>query len=113
MTIVHRWSVTLFAEGDRAMTRDEADRFAAALARIGAGTSGHGAPGHGADLAIAAGTRDEAIAIARSLLADAAKAAGLPPWTVSRAEAIGDHEPPAAPADTWGDEYDEYGTADE
>lgn len=107
MTIVRRWTVTVFADGDRDPTADELARLAAAAAPMGGVPTGGAARGYGLRIVIAAGTRDEAVAIGSGALADAARQAGLPPWPVTRAEALGDHE--VAARDQWGDEYDEYG----
>lgn len=107
MTIVRRWTVTVFADGDRDVTADELTRLTAAVTPMGGVPTGGEDRGYGLQIAIAAGTRDEAVTIATGALADAARQAGLPPWPVTRSQALGDHEVVAR--DQWGDEYDEYG----
>lgn len=100
MTIARRWAVTVTAEGDRPVTDDERAALAETLAGTGATVTAAGNR-YGIEIAIAAGTRDEAVATASSVLAAAAERAGLPAWPVGRGHAVGDHEQ----SDVWGDEY--------
>ncbi|HWL41474.1 MAG TPA: hypothetical protein VNQ73_00925 [Ilumatobacter sp.] len=101
MTIVHRWSVTVFAEGDREVTHDEVVELADAVAGMGGIATGIGQHGYGAQIVVAAGTRAEALSVGTNVFAAAARQAGLPDWPVTRAEAIGEHEEEAAAADAW------------
>jgi hypothetical protein len=54
--------------------------------------SGIGTTAYGAQLLVDAETRDEAVAAARATFAAAAQVAGLPPWPITRAEAISEDE---------------------
>lgn len=109
MTIVHRWSVTVYAEGDRPVTQDEVVELADAVAGVGGVATGIGQHGYGVQIVIAAGTRDEAVSIGTGVFTAAAEQAGLPVWPVTRAEAVGEHE--EDPIGAWGDDFDEYGRA--
>jgi len=101
MTIVHRWSVTLYAVGDREVTHDEVVQLADAVAAAGGIATGIGQRGYGAQIVIAAATRDQALTIGTEVFASAVEAADLPKWPVTRAEAIGEHEEAAAYDDPW------------
>lgn len=105
MTIVHRWSVTVYAEGDREVTQEEVVELADAVAGVGGVATGRGQHGYGVQIVIAAGTRDEAVSIATGVFTAAVQRAGLPVWPVTRAEALGEHEEASVAA--WGDEYGE------
>lgn len=92
-----RWSVGLEAEGDRVLTHDEILELADAVAGSGGIATGIGTPRYGAQLVVAADTRDEAVTLARAEFATAARKANLPPWPITRLEATSeaDDPPPA------------------
>lgn len=101
MTIVRRWEVTVVAGGDRALCDDELRALGEAVGELGGRPIGAGQAGYGVQLAVAAATREEALTIARGLLADSARRAGLPEWPVTRAVALAEGEAPHAwPAPT-------------
>jgi hypothetical protein len=89
---VVRWSVSLVAEGDRVITREEVVELADTVAVSSGVASGIGTTSYGAQLLVEAGNRDEAVASGQSLFAEAAARAGLPPWPVSRVEAVAENE---------------------
>ena len=75
-----RWSVTVIAEGDRVMTREEIVELADAVAPHEGIASGIGTTTYGAQVVVEADT------------GEAAAQAGLPPWPVARAEVIGEDD---------------------
>ena len=87
-----RWSVSLQAEGDRVLEVDEIVALADAVAPMGGIASGIGTMTYGAQIAIEAGTADEAVNLAVPAFEAAAAQAELPPWPVTQAEAIGEDE---------------------
>lgn len=95
MTVVHRWSVSILAEGDREVEREEIVELADAVAALGGVATGIGTMGYGVQIVIAAATREQAIRIGTAELIAAAGRAGLPEWPVTHVEAIGEHEEPA------------------
>ena len=92
-----RFSVTVVAEGDRLMTREEIVELADAVAVHQGIASGIGTATYGAQLVIEAATEEEAVEVAVATLEAAARQAGLPAWPVHRAGVIGEE-------DDWGDE---------
>jgi len=91
------WSVAVVAEGDRLVGRQEVVELADAVAASGGIASGIGTTSYGAQLVVEAGTVDEAVDLARAEFVRAAARAGLPPWPITRAEAISEE------ADAWGE----------
>ena len=83
-----KWSVSLVAEGDRAVTREEVVELADTVAACSGIATGIGTASYGAQLLLEANTRDEAVARGRSVFAEAAARAGLPSWPVSQVEAV-------------------------
>lgn len=87
-----RWSVTLVAEGDREMTREEIVELADAVAGLDGVASGIGTTSYGAQIVVEAEHRDAAMDRAQTAFAAAAERAGLPAWPVSRAETLSEAE---------------------
>jgi predicted RNA methylase len=87
-----RWSVSVVAEGDRVVTREEIVELADAVAGSGGIASGIGTASYGAQLVIEADTDDAAVEKAVAELARAAEEAGLPDWPAARAEVISEDE---------------------
>lgn len=85
-----RWSVTVVAEGDRLLAREEIVELADAVAAHQGIASGIGTTTYGAQLVIEAATEEAAVEAAVAALRVAARRAGLPEWPVSRAEVIGE-----------------------
>ena len=87
-----RWSVSVEAEGDRVLTREEIVELADAVATLGGIASGIGTTRYGAQLVVDAANSEDAVAAGRDAFADAAAAAGLPSWPIVRAEAMSEDE---------------------
>lgn len=87
-----RWSVGIEAEGDRVLSREEIVELADAVAASNGIATGIGTNRYGAQLLILAGSREEAIETATAEFIRAAAAAGLPPASIVRAEAISENE---------------------
>ncbi len=87
-----KWSVSLQAEGDRVLELDEIVALADAVAPMGGIASGIGTMTYGAQIALEAGTADEAVKLAVPAFEAAAARAELPPWPVTHAEVIGEDE---------------------
>jgi hypothetical protein len=87
-----RWSVSLEAEGDRAMTLEEVVELADAVAPSGGIASGIGSTRYGAQVIVEADAHDEAVEKGRAVFAAAAAAAGLPAHPVVRADAVSEDE---------------------
>src|SRR5262249_32619352 len=87
-----RWSVALVAEGDRVVSADEIVELADAVAANSGIASGIGTASYGAQLVVEAPSSDEAVELAMTAFTQAAARAGLPPWPIARAEAIGEDD---------------------
>lgn len=87
-----RWSVTVVAEGDRIMTREEIVALADAVATSSGIASGIGTTSYGAQVVVEAETGEAAAEAAVACLAAAAREAGLPAWPVARAELIAEDD---------------------
>ncbi len=87
-----RWSVSVVAEGDRAVTREEVVELADAVAVHGGIASGMGTPRYGAQVVVESDTRDDALARGQEVFAAAARTAGLPQWPVVHADAVSEDE---------------------
>ena len=83
-----RWSISVRADGDRPMEREEIVELADAVAVLGGIASGVGTRSYAAQLVVEASTSDEAVDRAIELFTDAAARAGLPDWPVAWAESI-------------------------
>ncbi len=87
-----RWSVGIEAEGDVVLTREQVVELADAVAASGGIASGIGTNRYGAQLIVAAASREEAITAATDEFTRAVQKAGLPAAPVVRTEAIGEDE---------------------
>ena len=92
-----QWSVSIVAEGDREVSREEIVELADAVATFGGIASGLGTTRYGAQLLIEADDRETAIKGATAVFVRAAETAGLPPWPVTEASALSEDD----------EEYDE------
>lgn len=77
-----RWSVSLRAQGDRPMSREEILELADAVAPYEGIVSGIGTTAYGAQIVIEAATSDDALERAQEVFEAAAAQAGLPAWPV-------------------------------
>jgi hypothetical protein len=87
-----KWSVTLEADGDRVMTREEIVELADAVAAHGGIASGIGTTRYGAQLSVEAESREAAVERASAAFTDAAAKAGLPPWPIADVGVIGEDD---------------------
>ena len=87
-----KWSVTVVAEGDREVSRDEVVELADAVAAWGGIASGIGTTRYGAQLLVDADDRESAVRLATSEFVRAAERAGLPPWPIATADAMSEAE---------------------
>ncbi|MDQ1629435.1 MAG: hypothetical protein QOI54_3179 [Actinomycetota bacterium] len=87
-----RWSVVVAADGDRVVTREEVVELADAVAADSGIASGIGTTSYGAQLVVHATTHQEAIELAMAQFAQAAARAALPPWPITRVEAISEDD---------------------
>ena len=83
--------MTLVAEGDRVLTREEVVELADAVAESSGIASGIGTTSYGAQLVVDASDSVQAVERASAVFTRAATRAGLPPWPISRAETISEH----------------------
>lgn len=93
-----RWSISLRADGDRVMEREEIVDLADAVAGWEGIASGIGTMSYSAQIVIEAPGSDEAVEKAIEVFTEAASRAGLPPWPVAWAESISEES-----------EFEEYG----
>jgi len=84
--------VGIEAEGDVVLTREQVVELADAVAASGGIASGIGTNRYGAQLIVAAASREEAITAATDEFTRAVQKAGLPAAPVVRTEAIGEDE---------------------
>ena len=87
-----RWSVTVVAEGDRVMSREEIVALADAVAPHEGIASGIGTTTYGAQVVVEADTGEAAAEARAACLREAAAQAGLPDWPVERAEVVGEDD---------------------
>ena len=83
-----RWSISLRANGDRYLEREEIVELADAVAQWEGVASGIGTQSYAAQIVIEAEDSDTAVALAKEVFVDAAMRAGLPPWPISSTEAL-------------------------
>jgi hypothetical protein len=87
-----RWSVSIQAEADRVLTREEVVELADAVAAFEGIATGIGTSRYGAQLVVLADSREEAIEAGTEQFTRAASQAQLPPGPIVRAEAISEAE---------------------
>jgi hypothetical protein len=87
-----RWSVTVVAEGDQVMSREQIVELADAVASVGGIASGIGTNRYGAQLLVDADDQASAIELGRAEFTRAAAVAGLPPWPIVDAAALSEDD---------------------
>jgi len=87
-----RWSISVRADGDRPMEREEIVEFADAVAPWHGIASGIGTSSYSAQVVIEAEGSDEAVDAAIKIFEQAAQTAGLPSWPVVWAEAVSEEQ---------------------
>ena len=85
-----RWRISLRADGDRVLEREEVVELADAVAPWEGIASGIGTMSYSAQIVIEAPGSDEAVDLAIGVFTEAAVRAGLPPWPVAWAESVAD-----------------------
>ena len=83
-----KWSVSLVAEGDRVVSREEVVELADAVAGSGGIASGIGTTRYGAQLLIEADDRVTAQRLGEAEFVSAVQRAGLPAWPVSTVDVL-------------------------
>ena len=81
-----RWIVSLRADGDRPLERNEIVELADAVAPHQGIAGGIGTTSYSAQVVVAATDSDEAVERAKAVFEAAAARAGLPPWPTAWAE---------------------------
>lgn len=87
-----RWSISLRADGNRQMGREEIVELADAVARWEGIASGIGTTSYAAQIVVEAPTSDEAVERAIDVFTSAATQAGLPSWPVAWAESVSEEQ---------------------
>lgn len=87
-----KFSVSVFAEGDKEISLAEIVEFADAIAPLSGIASGAGSMSYGAQLVIEADNSDLAVEKAIVEFTEAAKIAKLPNWPVTKVETISEVE---------------------
>ena len=93
-----QWSVGIEVAGDdsaEVMTLEGIGDLADAVAPAGGIAAGIGEPRYGVKVIVEAEDRESAVAKATEILREAARAAALPEWQVSRVEAFSEDDPDA------------------
>jgi hypothetical protein len=83
-----RWSISLRADGDRPLEREEIVELADAVAEWEGIASGIGTLSYSAQIVVEAPDSDSAVDRAIEVFTDAAERAGLPSWPVTWAESV-------------------------
>jgi hypothetical protein len=87
-----KWSISIVAQGDRAVSREEVVELADAVAAFGGIASGIGAEHYGAQLVMEAEDRETAIERATAEFVRAAETAGLPSWPITETSAMSEDD---------------------
>jgi hypothetical protein len=87
-----RWSVSVVAQGDRVVRREEIVELADAVAAGDGIASGIGMTWFGAQLVVDADNSDEAVERAAATFVRAAAEAGLPDWPITHTEALSEYD---------------------
>ena len=87
-----RFSISLYAEGDREVSLEEVVELADAVAGLEGIASGYGTMGYGAQIVVEADNSDAAVDIALEKFASAVSVTSLPPWPVVKAESVSEDD---------------------
>lgn len=83
-----KFSVSIYAEGNRIISLEEVVQLADAVAHLGGIASGAGSMSYGAQIVVDAESSGQAVEIAISRFADAVAQAKLPDWPITEVETI-------------------------
>jgi hypothetical protein len=87
-----RWSVTVVAEGDQVMSREQIVELADAVAAAGGIASGIGTNRYGAQILVDAEDQQTAIELGQAEFTRAAAVAGLPSWPIVDVAALSEND---------------------
>ena len=85
-----QWSISLRADGDRVLEREEIVELADAVSTWQGIASGIGTTSFSVQIVVEAPNSDEAVDLAIDVFTTAAERAGLPAWPIAWAESISD-----------------------
>lgn len=94
-----KFSVSIFADGDREITLEEVVELADAVAVFSGIAVGVGTMGYGAQIMVDAPSSDIAVDLALELFAEAVQKAKLPSWPITKAETMSEDQ-------DWEDAYE-------
>lgn len=94
-----KFSVSIFADGDREMKLEEIVELADAVAIYSGIATGAGTMGYGAQIIVEAPSSDIAVDAALELFNEAVKKANLPVWPIVKAETMSEDQ-------DWEDAYE-------
>lgn len=83
-----KFSVSVYAEGNRVISLEEVVQLADAVAHLNGIASGAGTMSYGAQIVVDAENSDQAVEIAMTKFSESAKEANLPDWPITTAETI-------------------------
>jgi len=87
-----RYSISLYAEGDREVSLEEVVELADAVATLEGIASGYGTMGYGAQIVVEADNSDAAVDVALEKFATAVATTSLPTWPVVKAESVSEDD---------------------
>lgn len=87
-----RFSISLYAEGNREVSLEEVVELADAVATLEGIASGYGTMGYGAQIVVEADNSDAAVDVALEKFSAAVSKTSLPDWPVVRAESISEDD---------------------
>ena len=87
-----RYSISLYAEGDREVSLEEVVELADAVATLEGIASGYGTMGYGAQIVVEADNSDAAVDAALEKFAAAVATTSLPTWPVVKAESVSEDD---------------------
>jgi hypothetical protein len=87
-----KWSVTVVAEGDQVMSREQIVELADAVAASGGIASGIGTNRYGAQILVDAEDQQSAMELGQAEFTRAATVAGLPSWPIVDVAAISEDD---------------------
>ncbi|MDP1719595.1 MAG: hypothetical protein Q8L08_01125 [Candidatus Nanopelagicaceae bacterium] len=83
-----KFSVSVYAEGNRVISLEEIVQLADAVAHLSGIASGAGSMSYGAQIVVDAENSDQAVEIAMAKFIESAEQANLPNWPITTAETI-------------------------
>lgn len=87
-----KFSVSIYAEGDRIISLEEVVELADAVAPFSGIATGSGTESYGAQILVEAPNSDMAVDMAMEIFSKAATTAKLPDWPITKAETLSEDE---------------------